>query len=73
LKEFWDVFVGLRGSMNNVQILHLSNLYGKAMNGNMFHLNKSEEGIKPWLMIPHKQTSYIQHTILEALYNKHLS
>jgi hypothetical protein len=27
----------------------------------------------PWLMIPHKQFGNIQHTIIEALYNKHLS
>jgi hypothetical protein len=70
--------------MNDVQILRLSNLYGKAMNGNMFHLNRGEEGIKhyliankgylllPWLMIPHKQTKSIQYIVLEALYNKHI-
>jgi hypothetical protein len=39
-KKFLDVFVGLFGSMNNVHMLHLSNLYKKAMNGDMFHLNK---------------------------------
>ncbi len=35
-KKFHDVFVGLFGSINNANILHLSNLYKKAMNGNMF-------------------------------------
>jgi len=84
-KKFCDVFVGLFGSMNNVHILHVSNLYIKVVNGDMFHLNKGEEEIKPyliinkgyllppWLMIPHKQFGNIQHTIIEALYNKHLS
>jgi len=46
-----DVFVGLPGSMNDAQILHLSSLYGKAMNGNMFHFNKGEEGSKPYLVV----------------------
>jgi len=83
-KKFWDVFMVLLNSMNDVQILHLSNLYEKAMNGDMFHLNRGEEGIKhslitnkgyhllPWMMIPHKQTSSIQHIVLETLYNKHI-
>ncbi len=39
-KKFHDVFVGLFGSMNNVHILHLSNLYKKVVNGDMFHFNK---------------------------------
>lgn len=84
-KKFRNVFVGLFGSMNNVHMLHLSNLYKKVVNGDMFHLNKGEEEIKPyliinkgylllrWLMIPHKQFGNIQHSIIEALYNKHLS
>ncbi len=50
-----------------------------------FHFNKGKEEIKqyliinkdyillPWLMIPHKQFGSIQHIIIEALYNKHLS
>jgi hypothetical protein len=66
-KKFHDVFVGLYGSMQNVHILHLLKLYKKAMNGDIFHLNKGEEKIKPylitnkcdlllpWLMIPHKK------------------
>ncbi len=78
-KKFLDVFVGLFGSMNNVHMLHLSNLYKKAMNGDMFHLNKGWEEIKPylitnkgylllpWLMIPQKQSSNIQHTIFESI------
>jgi phospholipid N-methyltransferase len=64
--------VGLLGLKNDVYILHLSNLYKKAVNGNMFHINKSEEEIKPylivdkvypwlpWLMIPHKQSNNIR-------------
>lgn len=84
-KKFQDVFVGLLGSMNNAHILRLSNLYKKAVNGDMFHINKGEEEIKPylivdkvyplflWLMIPHKQYGNIQHIVLKALYNKHLS
>jgi hypothetical protein len=69
--------------MNDVQILCLSSLYGKGMNGDMFHLNRGEKRIKTyliankgypllsWLMIPHKQTNNIQHIVLEVLYNKH--
>jgi hypothetical protein len=44
-KKFHDVFVGLFGSMNNVHILHLCNLYIKVVNGYMFHFNKGEEEI----------------------------
>jgi len=36
--------------MNDVQILRLSNLYGKVMNGDMSHLNRGEEGIKHYLI-----------------------
>ncbi len=71
--------------MNNVHILHLCNLYNEVVNGDMFHVNKGEEEIKPYLitnkgylllpclMIPHKQSGNVQHIIFEALYNKHLS
>jgi len=84
-KKFRDVFIGLFGSMNNAHILHLSNLYKNVVNENMFHFNKGEKEIKPclitnkgylllpWLMILHKQFGNVQHTIFEALYNKHLS
>jgi hypothetical protein len=48
-KKFRDVFVVLFGSMNNVNILHLSNLYKNVVNGYMFHFNKGEEEIKPCL------------------------
>jgi hypothetical protein len=36
--------------MNDARILRLSSLYGKAMNGDMFNLNRGEEGIKPYLI-----------------------
>jgi hypothetical protein len=79
-KKFQDVFVGLFGLMNDVHILCLSSLYMKAVNGNMFHINKGEEEIKPylivdklypllpWLMIPHRQYGNIRHIVLEELY-----
>jgi hypothetical protein len=47
-KKFLDVFVGLLSSMNDVQIL--CHLYGNVMNGDMFHLNKGEKGIKHYLI-----------------------
>jgi hypothetical protein len=84
-KKFQDVFVGLLGLMNDVRILCLSSLYKKAVNGDMFHINRGEEEIKPyliidkvwallpWLMIPHKQFGNIRHIVLDALYKKHLS
>jgi hypothetical protein len=49
-KKNWDVFVGLPNSMNDARILHLFSLYGKAMNGTMFHLNRDEKGTKPYLI-----------------------
>ncbi len=84
-KKFQDVFVGLLGSMNDVRILCFSSLNKNIVNGNMFHINKNEEEIKPylivdkvylllpWLMIPHKQYGNIRHIVLEELYKKHLS
>jgi len=48
-KKILDAFVGLFGLINNIHILHLFNLYQKAMNGYMFHFNRGEEEIKPYL------------------------
>jgi hypothetical protein len=50
-KKFQDVFVRLLGSMNDARILRLSSLYKKVVNGNMFHINRGEEEIKPYFII----------------------
>jgi len=34
--------------MNDYQILHISNLYQKPMNGNLFQLDHNEKGIEPY-------------------------
>ncbi len=60
-------------------------LYEKVpLNGNLFHFNRNEKEIKPylivnkgyplfpWLMIPHRQVGDVWHTIFKELYNKHL-
>jgi hypothetical protein len=38
-KKFMNVFVKMHGSMNDAQILCISNLYQNAINGNLFQLN----------------------------------
>lgn len=61
-------------------------LYEKVpLNGDLFHFNRGEKEIKPylivnngyplfsWLMTPHRQVGDVWHTIFKALYNKHLS
>lgn len=79
-KKIMNVFIGMHGSMNDVQILCISNLYQNAINGNLFQLNHGKKvsnhyiGIKgyplmPWLMILHKQITNAWHMILGALYN----
>ncbi len=35
-KKIQDIFVGMLGSMNNTQILQISNLYQRAMHGDLF-------------------------------------
>jgi hypothetical protein len=76
-------FVRLPGSMNDVEILCLFSICQKTR-GIFFNEFDSHEDIKPyiiedkgyqllpWLMMPHKQIN-VQHSILEALYNKQLS
>lgn len=70
-KKIWDVFMGLLNSMNDARIMCLFSLYGKTMNGDLFHFNRGEKGIKPYLIIdndypllpllmtPHKQSNNI--------------
>jgi hypothetical protein len=50
-KEVSGFFVGLLGLMNDAHILRLSNLYKKAVNGDMFHINKGEKNSNlSWLL-----------------------
>jgi hypothetical protein len=42
-KKIMNVFVGMHGSMNDAQILCISNLYQNAINGNLFQLNNGKK------------------------------
>jgi hypothetical protein len=69
--------------MNDAQILCISSLHQRATYGNLFHLEHGEIDIRsyitgdkgypllPWLMVYCKQGN-VHHTMLEALFNKHL-
>jgi hypothetical protein len=42
-KKYVNVFVGMHHSMNDVQILCISNLYQNAINGNLFQLSHGKK------------------------------
>jgi hypothetical protein len=44
-KKIGDIFVGMLRSMNNTQILQISNLYQRAMHGDLFQKNRGEKNI----------------------------
>lgn len=72
-------------SMNDTWILQISNLYDKAMDGDLFRMVHGEKKFElyilgdkgypllPWVMVRHKQVSNACHIILEVLYNKHFN
>jgi hypothetical protein len=83
-KQFQDVFVGMPSSMKDTWILWLLNLYQKTTFHGLFNYeHRSQNGIcpyifgdkdypfLPWLMIPHKHVTFVKHTILEVIFNKH--
>lgn len=85
-KHFCDVFVGLPSSMNDFKIVWLSNFYQEVTYNGLFNLElRCQDGICPCILgdkgyfmlpcmiIPHKQSSNIQHTVLEDVYNRKLS
>jgi hypothetical protein len=82
-KKIGDIFVGMLGSMNNTYILQISNLYQRAMHGDLFWQNWGGKDIwsyifgdkvyplLPWLIW--SCTNKLETcTILGALFNKHL-
>jgi hypothetical protein len=78
-KRFQAVFVGVLGTMNDVQILLIYYLYHWMIKGNQFAIEHGQ-GIRPyifgdkgypflpWLMVLHKQVG-ICNTIFEMLFN----
>ncbi len=56
--------------MNDYQILHISNLYQKAMNGKVFQLDHNEKGIEPYI-VNHKKI-YIIAMVNDSQINKFL-
>jgi hypothetical protein len=65
---FWDVYVGILGSINDARVLRMSSSYHRTIEQNLFVVELGQEGIRPcilkdkgyplllWLMVPHKQT-----------------
>ncbi len=82
-KKIGDIFVGMLRSMNNTQILQISNLYQRAMHGDLFQKNRGEKNIWPYIygdkgypllpwLIWFCTNKLETWNILGALFNKHL-